>query len=56
MTDPLGSGGMSGAVDDLQGLVTGTYVPVILGVIVTVTAIGVGFAWLRKGLRSFKRS
>lgn len=55
MTDPLGSGVYDGAISDVSTLVTGSYVPGIVLAIVTAVGIGIGFAWLRRGIRSFKR-
>lgn len=55
MSDPLGAGVAQGAVTDLGGLATGSYVPVLVGAIVLSTGIGVGLAWMRRGLKTFKR-
>jgi len=52
MSDPLGAGGLSGAVDDAQGLVTTSYVPVMIGAIVFGVVIRIGFKWLRKATRA----
>lgn len=51
MTDPLGSGTLSDAVSDLQGLVTGTYVPVYITAMLAAIAIGVGLRWLNRGAK-----
>ncbi len=56
MTDPLGAGTFTGALQDLQSLVTTSYVPGYVTAIVAATAIGVGLAWLSRGLRRFKRT
>jgi hypothetical protein len=56
MTDPLGATTFNDAIGDLRDLVTTSYVPGFVTAIVTATAIGVGLAWLSKGLRRFKRS
>lgn len=56
MTDPLGSGVMSGAVDDVQALTTTSYLPVYVGALIAATAIGIGLAWLSRGLRRFKKT
>lgn len=56
MTDPLGSGVLSGAVDDVQSLTTTSYLPVYVGALVAATAIGVGLAWLRRGMNRFRKT
>lgn len=55
MTDPLGVGIFDGALTDMQGLVTTSYVPGLVTAIVAAVAIGVGLSWLSRGLRRFKR-
>jgi hypothetical protein len=52
MTDPLGSGVLQGAVDDVQGLVTGTYAPVMVGAIIFGVGLGIAFRWIRKSTRT----
>jgi len=47
MSDPLG-GAASGAVSDAQGLVTGTYVPLLVGAVIFGIVLRIGFKWLRK--------
>lgn len=51
MTDPLGSGVLQGAVDDMQGLVTTTYLPIYIGAMLAAIAIGVGLRWLNRGAK-----
>jgi hypothetical protein len=48
MTDPLGAGTLAGAVDDVQGLVTGTYVPVMIGAIIFGVGLRIAFRWVRR--------
>lgn len=55
MSDPLGAGTFTDAVSDLQGLVTTSYVPGYVTALVAAVAIGVGLAWLGRGLARFKR-
>jgi len=52
LADPLGAGTIAGALTDLQGLITTTYVPLLVGAVVFGTAIGIGIRWLRRGLRT----
>lgn len=51
-TDPLGTDTMSGAVTDAQGLITGTYAPVMVGAIIFGVTLGIAFRWLRRGIRT----
>jgi len=51
MTDPLGTGTLAGAVDDVQALVTTTYVPIMVGAIIFGVALRVAFKWLGKASR-----
>lgn len=55
MTDPLGTTTFNDAIGDLRDLVTTSYVPGYVTALVTATAIGVGIAWLGRGLARFKR-
>jgi len=55
MTDPLGSGVYSGALTDVQTLVTTSYVPGLITAILAAVAIGIGLTWLRRGVCTFKR-
>ena len=48
MSDPLGAGTLSGAVDDVQGLVTTTYVPVMVGAILFGVGLRIAFRWVRR--------
>jgi len=50
--DPLGAGTLSGAVTDVQGLITGTYAPVMVGAILFGVALGIGFRWIRRATRT----
>lgn len=52
MTDPLGPGTLATAVTDVQGLLTGTYAPVMVGAIVFGAGLGIAFRWLRRGVRT----
>jgi hypothetical protein len=56
MTDPLGTGTFADALGDMLSLVSTSYVPGYVTAIVAATAIGVGIAWLSRGLRRFKRA
>lgn len=55
LTDPLGSGVYTGALDDVESLVTTSYVPGLVAAVIAAVAIGIGITWLRRGIRSFKR-
>lgn len=48
MTDPLGSGGLSGALTDVTDLLTGSYVPVMITAILFGVVLAIGFRWLRR--------
>lgn len=52
MTDPLGSGTLSGALDDITGLVTGTYAPVMVAAVLFGVGLGIAFRWLRRATRT----
>jgi len=52
LADPLGAGTLSGAVTDVQGLITGTYAPVMVGAIFFGVALGIGFRWIRRAIRT----
>lgn len=52
MTDPLGSGTLSGALTDITGLVTGTYVPVMVAAVLFGVGLGIAFRWLRRATRT----
>jgi hypothetical protein len=52
LADPLGPGVLAGAVSDIQGLVTGTYTPVMVGAILFGTALGIAFRWIRRATRT----
>lgn len=52
MTDPLGAGGLADAVGDIQGLITGTYAPVMVGAILFGVGLGIAFRWLRRATRT----
>lgn len=56
MTDPLGSGVLEGAIDDVKGLVAGTYVPLLIGAILATAAIGIAIAWFTRGVNRFRSS
>lgn len=47
MSDPLG-GAATTAVADAQGLVTGTYVPLLIGAVLFGVVLRIGFKWFRK--------
>lgn len=49
MSDPLG-GAQGTAISDAQGLVTGTYVPLLVGAVVFGIVLRIGFKWLRKSV------
>lgn len=50
MSDPLDGAGAT-AVSDAQGLVTGTYVPLLVGAVVFGVVLRIGFRWLTKATR-----
>jgi len=52
LADPLGANTLSGAVTDVQGLITGTYAPVMVGAILFGVALGIGFRWIRRATRT----
>ena len=52
LADPLGTDTLSGAVTDVQGLITGTYAPVMVGAILFGVALGIGFRWIRRATRT----
>lgn len=52
LADPLGTGTLAGAVTDVQGLITGTYAPVMIGAILFGVALGIGFRWVRRATRT----
>lgn len=52
LTDPLGAGILSGAVSDVQTLITGTYAPVMVGAILFGVALGIGFRWIRRATKT----
>lgn len=47
MSDPLG-GAATDAVADAQGLVTTTYVPLLVGAVLFGVVLRIGFKWFRK--------
>lgn len=47
MSDPLG-GAAAQAITDAQGLVTGTYVPLLVGATLFGIVLRIGFRWFRK--------
>lgn len=51
MSDPLG-GAAAGAIDDAQGLVTTTYVPLLVGATLFGIVLRIGFKWFRKSTRA----
>lgn len=55
LVDPLGTDTLSNAVGDMQTLLTGTYVPVLIGAILFGVAMGVGFRWLRRSVATVGR-
>jgi len=52
MADPLGTGVLAGAVDDVTTLISGTYAPVMVGAILFGVALGIGFRWIRRATRT----
>lgn len=52
LTDPLGTDTLSNAITDVQGLVTGTYMPLYVGAVIFGVALSIGIRWLRKGARA----
>lgn len=56
MTDPLGSGVLADAIDDVKGLVGGTYVPLYITAILGASAIGIAIAWFSRGINRFRRT
>jgi hypothetical protein len=52
LADPLGPGVLASAVSDIQGLVTGTYAPVMVGAILFGTALSIAFRWIRRATRT----
>lgn len=55
LADPLGAGTLATAVADMQALITGTYVPVLIGAILFGVALAVGFRWLRRSVSTVGR-
>jgi len=51
MSDPLGTGGLSGAFDDAKGLVQTSYVPVMISAILFGVVLRIGFKWLTRVTR-----
>lgn len=52
MTDPLGAGGLSDAVTDITGLISGTYAPVMVTAILFGVGLGIAFRWVRRATRT----
>jgi len=50
--DGLGGSNFGGYVTDVQGLITGTYAPVMVGAILFGVALGIGFRWIRRATRT----
>ena len=54
--DPDGAGVLPStfgdSVTDIQGLITGTYAPVMVGAILFGVALGIGFRWIRRATRT----
>lgn len=51
MADPLG-GAAGTAVGDAKDLVTGTYVPLLVGAVLFGIVLRIGFKWFRKATRA----
>lgn len=55
MSDPLGVGTFDGAGTDLMGLITTSYVPSYVTLIVFASGVGLGLTYLARGLRALRR-
>lgn len=51
MSDPL-DGAAAEAVGDAKDLVTGTYVPLLIGAVLFGIVLRIGFKWFRKATRA----